>query len=315
MFDNPTDEVLRRLGRNLVIFQQAESLLKRLLCNHNVAGTFENFADKHQKHVEKINRTTLGNLVETYKNEVLQDAGEDTAYDPANGEEALLRFRFSVSIEDEHIESMRAELEAMKNERNQLVHHFLPRWQPGNDEVMQATLTYLDEQRQRVMPILDHLKATTEAVEQSHEAMRLLVQSGEFDRHYKLFWLQGSPLVTFMRDVANQVSRKDGWTYLAWAGKLAFENIPDELQDLKGRYGHKTLKKMLNASELFDVFDEPLPNGKFRTLYRPKSTVCSSIQAGIQLPAASAPPKNQSLALAAGGATGKLRVLPRSAAT
>lgn len=275
MFDNPTDEVLRRVGRNLVIFQQAESLLKFLLSNHNVAGTFENFADKHQKHVAKINRTTLGNLVETYKNEVMQDAGEDTDDGPASGEEAMLRFRFSVNIENEHIESMRAELEAMKDERNELVHHFLPRWQPENGEVMQATLAYLDEQRQRVMPILDHLKATTEAVEQGHEEIRLFVQSGEFDRTYKLFWLQGSPLITFMRDVASQVSRKDGWTYLAWAGKLAFENIPDELQDLKVRYGHKTLKTILVASELFDVFDEPLPNGKFRTLYRPKSTACS----------------------------------------
>jgi hypothetical protein len=274
MYDNPSDEVLRRVGRNLVIFQQAESLLKFLLCNHNAAGTLENFADKHQKRVAKINRTTLGKLVDTYKNEVMQDAGEDTEDEPANGEEALLRFRFSVGIESEHIEQMRAELQAMTDERNELVHHFLPRWQPENDEAMQATLTYLDEQRQRIIPILDHLKATTEAVEQSHEAMRLFAQSGEFARTYKLFWLQGTPLVAFMRDVSSQISRKDGWTYLAWAGKLAFEKIPEELKNLEIHYGHKTLKKILVASELFDVFDEPLPNGNFRTLYRPKSTAC-----------------------------------------
>lgn len=274
MYDNPSDEVLRRVGRNLVIFQQAESLLKFLLCNHNAAGTLENFADKHQKRVAKINRTTLGKLVDTYKNEVMQDAGEDTEDEPANGEEALLRFRFSVGIEAEHIEQMRAELQAMTDERNELVHHFLPRWQPENDEAMQATLTYLDEQRQRIMPILDHLKATTEAVEQSHEAIHHFLRSGEFDRTYTLFWLQGSPLVAFMRDVSSQVSRKDGWTYLAWAGKLAFEKIPEELKNLEIHYGHKTLKKILVASELFDIFDEPLPNGKFRTLYRPKPTAC-----------------------------------------
>ena len=58
--------------------------------------------------------------------------------------------------------------------------------------------------------------------------------------------------------------------YLAQAGDLAAKNLPEEVKALKERYGFKTLKKLLAGSEMFDIFDEPLSSGRFRTLYRKK---------------------------------------------
>lgn len=84
--------------------------------------------------------------------------------------------------------------------------------------------------------------------------------------------LQSSPMVRFLSDVATKVHRKDGWCYLAHAGKLATKELSDELNNLKERYGFKTLKKLIIGSELFDVLDEVLPGGGFRTLYRLRQT-------------------------------------------
>jgi hypothetical protein len=70
--------------------------------------------------------------------------------------------------------------------------------------------------------------------------------------------------------VASQFYRKDGWSYLAHAGVLANKELPEEVRNLKERYGFKTLKKLLVVSEMFDVFDEPLSNGLFRTVYKNK---------------------------------------------
>jgi len=42
-------EVLRRVGRNLLLFQQIEALLKFLLANHAGDGTLENFQSRHKK--------------------------------------------------------------------------------------------------------------------------------------------------------------------------------------------------------------------------------------------------------------------------
>ena len=95
--------------------------------------------------------------------------------------------------------------------------------------------------------------------------------SPEFARETELTLLQGSSLVKLLCDIAGQVQRVDGWTYLAMAGEMAAREMPDNLRDLKARYGFSTLKKLLIGSELFEVMDEPLENGGFRTLYRLKA--------------------------------------------
>ena len=56
------------------------------------------------------------------------------------------------------------------------------------------------------------------------------------------------------------------------AGELAAKELSEELKNLKERYGFKTLKKLVIGSELFDVLDEILPGGGFRTLYRLRLT-------------------------------------------
>ena len=94
--------------------------------------------------------------------------------------------------------------------------------------------------------------------------------SEAYQKQTELMWLQASPLVSFLREAANQISREDGWTYLARAGDLANRDLAEEVMNLKERYGFKTLKKLLVGSGMFDVFDEPLPGGHFRTLYKNK---------------------------------------------
>jgi hypothetical protein len=39
---------------------------------------------------------------------------------------------------------------------------------------------------------------------------------------------------------------------------------------LKNRYGYKTLKELMLASEFFDIHEEPTKKGGVRVLYRPK---------------------------------------------
>ena len=43
---------------------------------------------------------------------------------------------------------------------------------------------------------------------------------------------------------------------------------PDDLEGLRARFGHATLKAVLLATELFDVAEEPTPGGGSRTIYR-----------------------------------------------
>ncbi|MGY2487209.1 OST-HTH/LOTUS domain-containing protein [Cupriavidus sp. CP313] len=263
------DEVLRRLGRNLLLFQQIEHLLKLLLSTHRNGGTVETYKENLRQQKNAISKKMLGQLVEKYGKEILRDAGEEVPEEERP--EDWFFFTFRISGDTEFIESLRRDLKLMTDERNDPVHHFLPRWQPDSAERMEEALAYLDAQRNKVLHVHEHLKHTANSLQEAGRHVLEFVNSPEYAKQAELMWLQASPLVRLLCDVATQTHRKDGWTYLAQAGDLATKEMPEEIKALKERYGFRTLKKLLVGSELFDVFDEPLPNAAFRTLFRLRS--------------------------------------------
>lgn len=260
------DEVLRRVGRNLIVFQQIEHFLKVLLANHKNTGTPESYASNLQDQAECINKKMLGHLVEKYGIDVLQDAGAEVQEDERADD--WFRFSFHISGDTEFVESMRRDLKLMTDERNELVHHFLPRWQPIALDKMEEALAYLDAQREKVLPIHEHLRSTVQHLKDGRKQLAEIIASPEYGKQVELMWLQASPLVSLFCNVAIQCHRKDGWTYLAQAGGLATKELPDDVRHLKERYGFKTLKKLLIGSEMFEIYDEPLVGGAFRTLYK-----------------------------------------------
>jgi len=261
-----SDEVLRRVGRNLVIFQQIEHFLKFLLSSHQTSGTAETLQANAKAQAECISTKTLGVLVEKYKTEILHDAGEEIP--EVERPAGWFSFSYRLSVEKEFLDSLHNDLKVMTDERNALVHHFLPRWQPGSDEGMAEALAYLDTQREKVLPMFEHLKRNIEGVEETRRYLQEFIKSPEYEKQFELMWIQSSPLIELLHEVAQKFCRKDGWTYLAHAGDLAAKELPDEVKALKERYGYKTLKKLLIGSEMFDVLDEPLSDGRFRTLYK-----------------------------------------------
>lgn len=262
------DEVFRRVGRNLLLFQQIEQLLKFVLTYHKAGGEPVDFKEKQQKRIDTINKTMLGNLVDKYGTEVLKDAGAEVPEEesPVN----WITFSFRISGDAEFIEAMRRAMKLMTEQRNELVHGFLPRWQPDSPEKLEETLVYLDTQREKVLPMNEHLRTTASHIQESWKKLPEFMASKEYRNLSEQIWLQASPLVSLLRDVASQIHRKDGWSYLAHAGNLANKELPEEVKNLNERYGFKTLKKLLIGSEMFDVFDEPLSEGRFRTLYKNK---------------------------------------------
>lgn len=260
--------MLRRVGRNLLLFQQIEGLLKFLLSSHKAGGTPQDFNKRQQKKIDSINKTMLGHLVDKYGTEVLQDAGVEVAEEESPAD--WITFSFRISGDSEFVESMRRDMKLMTDQRNELVHGFLPRWQPDSKEKLEVALDYLDIQREKVLPMHEHLRTIAGHIQESRTKILEFMASEEYQKQSELIWLQASPLVSLLRDVATQIHRKDGWSYLAHAGDLANKELPEEVRSLKDRYGFKTLKKLLVGSEMFEVFDEPLSDGRFRTLYKNK---------------------------------------------
>lgn len=263
---NPlSDEVLRRVGRNLVIFQQIEGFLKALMGNFMVAGLPSNLAETHQKQKVLISKKTLGELVGKYTTEVLSDV-EETAPEPVVPADWFAS-SLSISGTKEEIERLRGDLKMVTDERNDLVHHFLPRWQGNNEELLNETLDYLEAQRNKVLPLHKHLVTCLDNARREFEllAERLLSDLAQSSG------LQNKPLIAFLGEVADKYPRHDGWTYLSQAGSLAARLMPEETKRMLQDYGCKTFKQLLAESGIFDVVDEPLAGTNFRTIYRRKS--------------------------------------------
>ena len=76
-----------------------------------------------------------------------------------------------------------------------------------------------------------------------------------------------------LRDVENKMARKDGWTSLHTAASLIGNSAPEELVDMKEKYGHKKFKNFILATQVFDLKEEITDKGGIRLLYRSKGPV------------------------------------------
>lgn len=112
------------------------------------------------------------------------------------------------------------------------------------------------------------LQGFAKALQDAATAHAEFIASPEGVRQFELQWLRHSRLVLLLGELATRTKRVDGWTVLATAGQIVWREEPDELKNMAERYGHRTLKKLLRATELFDIEEEATAGGGTRTIYR-----------------------------------------------
>ncbi len=257
------DEVLRKIGSNLLLFQQIEGLLKLILRGSHVQGTVSNLMKNQEKRMNGMQGNMMGQLVRQYDKEILSESNEDHQ-EPSDLSETWMSFSFKTIGDNAFYENQYKNLEMVLKERNELVHAFLPRWRPDSPEQLTDASAYLDKQRARVLPVWEHLVSVAKGMHN----IKQMWGSNEGNQIFEQLWLQRNPLISLLHKIASQIARTDGWACLAHAGKLAHEREPYEVANMKETYGYSTFKKLLSASEEFEILDEPLPNEGFRTFYR-----------------------------------------------
>lgn len=260
-----SDEVLRRIGRNVVIFQQVEHLLKFLNAHSEVIGPASQLSARLELRVAAVQKSTMGELAGKPVSSVLQTQAERTA--PDEIEEPWFGFRFTVGADAEFVDHHDQEMQALVGARNDLIHHFLPRWQSAANGDTDSALQYLNAQRADALRMLERLQGWAESLKVGRQQAAAYLASAEGNRQMELAFLQGSRLVALLGEIALRTARPDGWTLLCTAGQLIKREAPNELDELRKRFGCQNLKGVLLACELFDVHEEPTTAGT-RTLYR-----------------------------------------------
>lgn len=261
------DEVLRKVGRNLLIFQQIEGLLKMILGKSKVQGYARELAIKQEQRINGIQKDMMGQLIKQYFDEVLSSSDEELP-GPRAMAEPWLSCSFKITVDATFAENQLEASEIMREERNRLVHHFLSDWQSHSPEDLPLASNYLDKQREKILPVWVHLKSVAETMQQARRMQAEYMASDEFTQQFELLCLQQSQLIQLFCDIAMQIGRSDGWACLAHAGKLVHMQLSDDVVHSKLRYGHHSSKNQLIAPGLFEMWDKPLLNRRSRTFYR-----------------------------------------------
>lgn len=119
------NDVLQKIGRNMLLFQELEYLLKHIILNGNISGYVGDFHEKRAKQVATVSTQTLGTLVGQYIYDIHTDSEmDDEKFD--DRDEAHISFKFRIKSDSAHFETKKVALSRLVNERNELVHHLLP---------------------------------------------------------------------------------------------------------------------------------------------------------------------------------------------
>lgn len=269
MFDEARDEVLRKLGRNLLLFQQAENRLKWLAARRQVAGMSGDFQNTVDKTLRAVSKETLGGA--------LRRVTEDSSLserDLENIEGAIVKdggahlelsFDF-LGPEGEPDVSWQERLEALVEARNGLVHHFLDQFDLETPEGCRAAGRHLDQQEAEHAPVVADLgqrcKNVTRSAGLLTEALKHDDIRAEF-RHGSL-WLK---LDEVLRRVAKEGARNDGWTHLSLVGQELATHEAGLLQCMRESFGHRSLREAVAVLDQFEMRDESTGNGA-KVLYR-----------------------------------------------
>lgn len=264
------NEVLRKIGRNIFLFQQVEHMLKFLVANGTYSGYVSEIKAIKEQRAASVNRQTMGQLV----GQLIENTHSEYKENPEHQftkKDAYLTVSFKVESDAVYYETKKEALSLIVSNRNELIHHLLPRFNPDSIESCLELDQFLDKQREKLIPEIDFLRNMIDNLRECKKQFAEFLMSDEGEKWFKLSWLRGSRLVLLLGEIAAQAARPDGWTQLDTAVQLIRQHAPEEMAAFKNRYGHKTLKSLILATELFDINEEPTKKGGIRLIYRLKA--------------------------------------------
>ena len=256
------DEVLLKIGRNVMLLQQIEHMLKCLVINGKLSGYPSELKTIQEQRKATIHNQTMGQVVRQFLENTFS-APEETRIGPEELKEKWISFRHTIECDDVFYEERKKALASIVAERNDLIHHLLPN---NSFESLTQTEQYLDQQREKILPEFEFLKSWLKGILENID----FLTSDEGKNMLMLLFLHQSPLVRCLFEIAEQRARHEGWVVLSNAAHIIRQQIPEEVIDLEKRYGHKKLKGLILETELFDISEEPTDKDGIRVLYRIK---------------------------------------------
>lgn len=174
---------------------------------------------------------------------------------------------------EERIDAEKQYFSKLVKERNELVHHLLPKYDPTSLQSIEELSESLEKQRERFLPALKNLTTLCEAQQKIRQKIAEFFQSEAGGR----FLVDGiypgeTRLDKLLRDAASFSIRDDGWPLLSLAGQFIKNQPEDIIEKVFEEQAFSTLpalKTLIEQSPFFELNTQSTKNG-VTWLYRLK---------------------------------------------
>ncbi|WP_306553792.1 OST-HTH/LOTUS domain-containing protein [Acidovorax sp.] len=176
-------DVQRLMGRCLIRIQQYEQLLKAVLAHHEIAGTVETLHTQPALRAEELSDKTLGTLVnQMFESFVVPEGFERDLLpdDKTPTDRASFAHSFRMAMPPEHLAQTKAAVKELVSARNELVHHFLSRFNLWDEQGCMDAMAHLQELYMRIDTHHQELRAWMVGIENARQAAASFIQSEVF---------------------------------------------------------------------------------------------------------------------------------------
>lgn len=252
-------DVQRLLGRCMVRIQQYEIALKSLLVHHEIAGPVETLAGQIEKRTEELSVKTLGALKEKLFETFVVPEGVERELLPEDKtptDRISVAHSFRMTLYPEQWAQTKSSIDEFVALRNELVHHFLSRFNIWEEQGCLDAMAYLEESYLRIDARFQELRAWMMAMQQAGEAVASFVKSQA--HHDWLFnginpdgsfeWWQTGIIRALRTEV--QALAGDRWASLETVKAQMLARHPDQTPP---KYRCSTWQQVLHESAEFDI--------------------------------------------------------------
>jgi hypothetical protein len=269
------NEVFRKIGRNVVLFQQLEQLLKSMIVASEIRSSADGLPENQAKRAEMVAKQTMGALGKSFREDVFVKSSDarperDTSIESSESLLPGISTRFYFQVEDDFHEDLAGNLNSLVVERNELIHQLPVKWNLNSLDGCRALEAHLDVQQSRFLPVMETLTELHCSMFETMKECGEFLQSDEGKRQFALATLRQSRLVVWLCDIAKNKARSDGWVVFDKAKQVVRDNAPEELTQLEKRHGYKRLQDAMLATEWFELSEEMTTKNGRRMIYRIK---------------------------------------------
>lgn len=179
-------EVQRKFGRNLLRLQQYERLIKAIVAEHDIAGSSSDLFDNRTAQYDAVATKTMGQVVGSLVGNFIVPTSNslgssNTDEPPANLTKPRVRMTSRIEFSEENFKRIELSLATLVDLRNDLVHHFLEKYDIESEPGCLAADVYLDDCFKLIESSHEEMVQWARHSADTRAAMASFINSPEFE--------------------------------------------------------------------------------------------------------------------------------------